>query len=87
MSKETNLPQVSFSTFIMSLHSSSLLHLGIINDPVTNKKIKNIDMAKQTIELLAMLEEKTKNNLTDEEKKLLKHALHDTRMIFVKEKS
>lgn len=84
---ETLLPEVNFPTFIMSLNVSALYHLGAIEDPETQQKKKNLHMAKQTIDILSMLEEKTEGNLTEDEKNLLKNVLYDLRIIYVKEKS
>lgn len=85
--KKGSLPAINFSTFIFSLNSSALVHLGAIEDPITGNIQKDLNIAKQTIDILAMLEEKTKGNLTGDEEKLLGHILHDLRIIFVKEKT
>lgn len=79
------LPEVSFPTFIFSLSSSALLHFGEIPDPTTGQKNKNLSMAKHTIDILGMLEEKTKGNLSDDEAQLLKNILYDLRMRYIKE--
>lgn len=79
------LPEVNFSTFIFSLSSSAFLHFGEIPDPASGKKNKNLPMAKHSIDILSMLEEKTKGNLTDDEKQLLENILYDLRMRYVKE--
>ena len=84
--EDFQLPQINFATFIFSLNSSVLVHLGVIDDPATGKKVKNLPIAKQTIDILGMLEEKTQGNLTDDEAKMLKNILYDLRMIYVKEK-
>ena len=86
-SSETLLPEINFPTFIISLNVSALYHLGAVEDPETKKKEKNLPMAKQTIDILSMLEEKTKGNLTDDEANLLKNMLYDLRILYVKEKS
>ena len=80
------LPAINFATFIFSLNSSVLVHLGIIDDPASGKKVKNLALAKQTIDILVMLEEKTRGNLTEDEESMLKNILYDLRMIYVKEK-
>ena len=67
------LPEVSFPTFVFSLSSSALLHFGEIPDPTTGQKNRNLPMAKHTIDILGMLEEKTKGNLTEDEAQLLKN--------------
>ena len=80
------LPEINFPTFIFSLNSSALLNLGAIEDPETGKKVKNLPLAKQTIDILGMLEEKTKGNLDDDEAAMLKNILYELRMLYVKEK-
>ena len=80
------LPKINFATFIFSLNSSVLVQLGLIDDPATGKKTKNLPLAKQTIDILGMLEEKTRGNLTKDEETMLKNILYDLRMIYVKEK-
>jgi hypothetical protein len=79
-------PEINFPTFVVSLNASVLLHLGAIEDPTTGQKTKNLSMAKQTIDILSMLEEKTVGNLNNEEKNLLKNILYDLRLMYVKEK-
>ncbi len=80
------MPEINFATFVVSLNASALLHLGAIEDPNTGQTDKNLPMAKQTIDILSMLEEKTAGNLTKDEENLLKNILYDLRIIYVKEK-
>ena len=80
------MPEINFATFVVSLNASALLHLGAIEDPNTGQTDKNLPMAKQTIDILSMLEEKTTGNLTKDEENLLKNILYDLRIIYVKEK-
>lgn len=80
------LPQINFPTFVASLNASALVHLGVIEDPVSGKAEKNLPMAKQTIDILSMLQQKTAGNLTSEEDSMLKSILYDLRILFVKEK-
>ena len=79
-------PAINFSTFVASLNASALLHLGIIEDPSSGTKNKSLPMAKQTIDILSMLQEKTTGNLSEEEENLLKNILYDLRIMYVKEK-
>lgn len=79
------LPKVDFATFIVSLNSAALVHLGVIEEPTTRQFHKNLPLAKQTIDILVMLEEKTRGNLTPEERAMLKNMLYDLRVIYVKE--
>ena len=83
--QEPPLPEINFSTFVVSLNASALLHLGAIEDPNTGQTNKNLSMAKQTIDILNLLEEKTVGNLSTEETNLLKNILYDLRIIYVKE--
>jgi len=81
----TQFPEINFATFVFSLHSSVLFQLGVIEDPATGKKSKNLTAAKQTIDIMGMLEEKTQGNLTKEEEGMLKNILYDLRIAYVKE--
>ena len=83
---EPRLPAINFATFVLSLNSSALVHLGIIEDPASGKKEKLLPLAKQTIDILGMLEEKTRGNLSNEEENILKHILYDLRISYVKAK-
>ncbi len=80
------LPEINFATFVVSLNASALMHLGAIEDPTTGKTDKNLSMAKQTIDILKLLEEKTAGNLSKDEENLLKSILYDLKIIYVKEK-
>ena len=75
--------QIDFSTFIMSLTSSAFYHLGDIADPETGKTETNLPAVHQTIDMLTMLREKTKNNLTAEENKLLEQLIYELQMKYV----
>lgn len=77
------LPKIDFSSFILSLYSSGLVQLGTVEDPTTGKKTKNRTMAKHTIDMIAMLQEKTSGNLTGDEDNLLKALLSELRMAYV----
>jgi hypothetical protein len=85
--EETHFPKINFQTFILSLNSSVLVQLGIIEDPMTGSREKDLPLAKQTIDILGMLEEKTKGNLNKDEEMMLKNILYDLRMMYVREKS
>jgi hypothetical protein len=80
------LPQINFPTFIASLNASALVHLGVIEDPVSGKAEKNLPMAKQTIDIISMLQQKAAGNLTPDEDGMLKSILYDLRILYVKEK-
>jgi len=79
-------PEINFATFIFSLNTSAIVHMGMMEDPSTKKKAKNLPMAKQTIDVLSMLDEKTKGNLSAEENTMLKNILYDLKIMYVKNK-
>jgi hypothetical protein len=66
--------KVDFSTFVFSLFSSALIQLGDMEDPITGKMDPNLTSAKQTIDIIDILREKTEGNLSEEEGKLLENA-------------
>ena len=85
--KKEPLPKINFSSFILSLYSSGLVQLGKVEDPSTGKKSVNLDLAQHTIDMIAMLDEKTKGNLDEEEQNLLKALLSELRLAFVEAKT
>ncbi|MCP4676476.1 MAG: DUF1844 domain-containing protein [Deltaproteobacteria bacterium] len=76
---------IDFATFILSLSSSAAYHLGLAPHPEKETTCHNLPMAKQTIDILAVLQDKTKGNLTGEEERLLGEILYNLRMAFVRE--
>jgi hypothetical protein len=80
------LPEVNFSSLILSLSSTAFLHLGEIPDPSTGKKTKDLALAKHVIDTIGMLKEKTAGNLTREEKQLIENILTELRLRYVKAK-
>lgn len=83
-SKESS---VSFIGFLLSLHASALLHLGKLADPKTGLYSQDLLLAKQTIDILGLIREKTKGNLAEDESALLDHVLYELRLEFVKAKN
>ena len=80
-------PQVSFVAFIFSLASNAAVHFGDLPDPMTNEiRQPDLEAAGQLIEIIAMLEEKTRGNLTAEERQLLDQVLFELRMRYVEAK-
>ncbi len=77
------LPQVDFATFLLSLGHSALLHMGMAGAPEGVVAEVNLPLARQTIDLIGLLEEKTKGNLSGEEERLLHQLLTDLRLRFV----
>jgi uncharacterized protein DUF1844 len=78
-------PALDFNALVLSLGSSAIVHLGEAPDPTTGQKREKPEfpMAQQSIDLLAMLQEKTRGNLTAEEARFLDNMLFDLRMLFV----
>lgn len=74
---------IDFSTFIMSVASSAYCCLGIVENPLTKKKEKNLVSAKQQIDLLDMLKEKTKGNLSDEENKVMETVCFQLKSAYI----
>jgi hypothetical protein len=77
------LPEIDFATFILSLTTSALYHLGEMPRPDTQKPEQNLPLAKQSIDIIAMLREKTRGNLTDDEAQLIENLLYDLRIKYV----
>ncbi|MCK4248500.1 MAG: DUF1844 domain-containing protein [Candidatus Omnitrophica bacterium] len=69
--------------FISGMGMQALMHLGELENPLTQKKEKDIVQTKYIIDILGLLQEKTKNNLSDQEEKLLEGLLYDLRMKYV----
>ena len=76
-------PQIDFVTFVMSLASSAFVHMGDAPHPETGETREQLVFAKQTIDILGMLEAKTKGNLSAEEEKFLENLLADLRIRYV----
>ncbi len=77
-------PQLSFTAFVISLASTAAIHFGDLPDPVTgNPSEPNLAGAAQMIEILTLLEQKTRGNLTPEERQVLEQVLYELRMRFV----
>lgn len=77
------LPEIDFTTFIASLSTSAMLHLGLIPDPDTKQPQVNLPLAKQTIDILGMLQAKTQGNLEENEATVLQRLLYDLRMRYL----
>lgn len=77
------LPEMTFASFIISLNTSALIHLGLLPDPISGKAEPNLELAKQMIDLLGILQDKTRGNLTQEEQDLFENLLFDLRIKYV----
>jgi hypothetical protein len=76
-------PPIDFPSYILSYYTQGLVLLGEVPNPYTNKKEEDVEAARHTIDILSMLEEKTKGNLGKEEEQLLESVLYELRMKFM----
>ena len=77
-------PQLSFTAFVISLASTAAIHFGDLPDPISGQRAEpNLEGATQMIEILSLLEQKTRGNLTAEEREVLNQVLYELRMRFV----
>jgi hypothetical protein len=84
---EDDYPEVNFSSFVLSLSTTAMYHFGDFPDPATKKAHKNLSAAKQTIDILGMLQSKTDGNLDENENSVLDGLLYELRLRYVKEKT
>jgi hypothetical protein len=83
--QEEYLPDVTFSSFVFSLSTTVMYHFGDFPDPVTKKAQRNLAAAKQAIDILNMIKNKTVGNLDNNEKEMLEGILYELMMRYVKE--
>jgi len=77
-------PALSFTAFVLSLASTAAIHFGDLPDPLSGERAEpNLGGAAQMIEILSLLEQKTRGNLTAEEREVLTQLLYELRMRFV----
>lgn len=78
------MAELSFTSFVISLASTAAIHFGDIPDPISGEKSEpNLEGAAQMIEILSLLDQKTRGNLTAEERQVLEQVLFELRMRFV----
>ena len=82
-SDQEALPEINFSAFVISLSTQALMNLGEIANPVSGKVEIDVPVAKQMIDILAMLKDKTRGNLNASEDRLMEDILFDLRMKYV----
>jgi hypothetical protein len=82
-SERESLPEINFSAFVISLSTQALMHLGEIASPVSGKVEIDVPVAKQMIDILGMLKDKTRGNLNASEDRLMEDILFDLRMKYV----
>ena len=80
-------PQLSFTAFVLSLASTAAIHFGDLPDPISGEPAEqNLEAAAQMIEILGLLDVKTRGNLTAEERQVLEQVLYELRLRFVQAK-
>lgn len=82
--QETGLPeQTMFTEFLMSVASSAFIYLGMMEHPATGRRHVDLNAARDSIDMLSMLRDKTRGNLTPAEERFFDELLSDLRMQFV----
>ena len=79
-SETPGVPAVDFSSFILSLSSTAFIHLGEIEDPATGQRQVSLEEARQIIDIIEMLRQRTRGNLAPEEQRLVEGVLYELRM-------
>lgn len=74
---------IAFDTFVLGLASTAFIHLGVAPNPETGRSERNLGLARQSLELLSLLKEKTRGNLTPDEEQFFSQLLTDLRLRYV----
>ncbi|MDH5405708.1 MAG: DUF1844 domain-containing protein [Candidatus Aminicenantes bacterium] len=81
--ERTTLPPVDFGSFILSLSTTAFIHLGEVADPTGKEKMVNLEAAKQMVDIVQMLKEKTEGNRTQEESALIDNLLYELKLKYM----
>jgi hypothetical protein len=81
--QEGRMPPANFRTLISTMVTQALYAMGAIPDPQTGQRVAILDLARHHIDMLGVIEEKTKGNLDEEESKMLSTTLHELRMQYM----
>jgi hypothetical protein len=76
-------PPIDFPSYILSYYTQGLVLLGEVPNPYTNKKEEDVEAARHTVDILSMLQQKTKGNLSKDEEQLLDSVLYELRIKFM----
>jgi len=82
---ETVFPPADFSMIVATFSTQAMLAMGLFPNPVTNKIETNSSLARHCVDMLGVVEEKTKGNLTPDETTLLDTTLHQLRIAFIEQ--
>jgi hypothetical protein len=77
------MPEVTFSSLVLSFNTTALFHMGELAHPESGQKVVDLELAKNAIDTLGILEEKTRGNLDANEGELLTRVLYELKMRFV----
>lgn len=77
------LPPLDFSSIILPFYTQALIKLGLVEDPISDKKSENLELVKRLIDLLNLLNKRTEGNLEPEEEKLLAACIHQLKMAYM----
>lgn len=81
--RDESIPKIDFPTLVMSFASASMISMGLVPDPVTGEVQKDLLIAQQNIDVISLLREKTKGNVTPEEERLMEQILYELRMHYI----
>ncbi|MEE2822549.1 MAG: DUF1844 domain-containing protein [Acidobacteriota bacterium] len=82
-SEQDSQESINFSSFLLSIATTGMVHLGEIPEPTTGQAQENLEAARQMIDIVGILKEKTEGNLSSEESQLLENLLYELRMKFL----
>jgi len=86
MDQPESLPKIDFTTLVMSFASAAIINMGKVPDPMTGQAQKNFGFAQQNIDIISLLQEKTRGNVSEEEGKMMDQVLYELRLEFVEAK-
>ena len=84
--QQESMPRIDFTTLVMSFASAAIINMGKVPDPMTGQVQKNFGFAQQNIDIIALLQEKTRGNVSEEEGKMMEQVLYELRLEFVEAK-
>ncbi len=77
------MPEITFPSLVLSYNTTALFHMGELAHPESGQKVVDLELAKNAIDTLAILQEKTRGNLDSDENELLTRVLYELKMRFV----
>lgn len=80
---ERGMPEASFETLVSTMATQAMFAMGVIPDPRTGQRVQHLDLARHHIDMLTVIDEKTRGNLSEEETKLLSQTLYELRNNYI----